>query len=563
MTEGNLNVKRFGAKGNGKTDDTRAIQKTLDEASQAVLTRQDTHDIPYPNGIPSRCGYHYHSTGPEVFFPPGHYVISEPILPRKALALRGEGHPWIEQKDNKQDIIYCEESIRQSFAGLAFHGGRTHLNLGNSNEDNGQIRIEDCKFYGSKATAIQVRKNSNSTVLLVLGCQIVGCEQAVVSWNDITHIRDGWLAGGCSGDGALLVNRHDSLLTVDNLCCVPMVNGYDQRWVDNHGTVVCRNVRFGGEEGGFTPIVNFARHTPLSLGCMVILDSCWAVCGIGNAKRACAVYCEEIPNLIDIRNCSLNGIPPVLISKKIDPKTYFMAKPDMLKFRLEGNIGELSGRIPAMLKKPRLNPPKGPKVMSDKETLTALKQAKTDWLKQRTRMEETEPGEYQGHPQRTSPGEYIEISPSRYKWDLNDRVDGTSEKCSRYHALAPVPGGVLVMMKSSGGFAHVSVRKVTIDLDRFPYLTWRMIPTGSPANLAVRIMDRNSGRSLLLESYMAPAGYRAYNLRELLKSGGKHTLNIKLYYIGVRYKDGTRRTESILYAKAGDYMVIAFLRAEK
>jgi len=158
------------------------------------LTRQDTDTIPYPNGIPAKCGYHYHATGPEVFFPHGHYVISAPLLPRKTVALRGEGWPWIEQKDGAQDIVYSEESIRQNFVGLAFHGGRMHLNLGNSNEDNGLIRIEDCKFYGSKGTAIHMRNNSYSTELLVLRCQIVGCEQAVVSHTDMTHIREGWIA---------------------------------------------------------------------------------------------------------------------------------------------------------------------------------------------------------------------------------------------------------------------------------------------------------------------------------------------------------------------------------
>ncbi len=108
MTIETLNVKRFGAKGNGKADDTDAIQKALDEASHAARTRQDTDSIPYPDGIPAKCGYHYHSTGPEVWFPHGHYVITHQLLPRRTHALRGEGHPWLEQKDSRQDILYCD-----------------------------------------------------------------------------------------------------------------------------------------------------------------------------------------------------------------------------------------------------------------------------------------------------------------------------------------------------------------------------------------------------------------------------------------------------------------------
>lgn len=565
MNRYDLNVRRFGAKGNGKTDDTRAIQKALDEASQAVLTRQDTDTIPYVNGIPAKCGYHYHSTGPEVFFPSGHYVISAPLLPRKTVALRGEGHPWLEQKDARQDIIYCEDSIRQSFVGLAFHNGRMHLNLGNNNEDNGIVRIEDCKFYGSKGTAIQMRPNSNSTQLLVLRCQIVGCEQAVVSNTDLTHIREGWLAGGCSGDGALIVSRDESLLTVENLCCVPIVKGYDQRWIDNHGTVICRNVRFGGEEGGFTPVVNFTRYNPLLLGQMVVLDSCWMICSLGNAKRPCAVYCEEIPNLIEIRNCNLAGIPPVMVSKKIAPKTYFKVNPGMLNYRFEGNTGERADCIPAMLRKPRLNPPQGPKdMLSDNETRAALNRAKQDWLKRRAAMDTPAPGKHQGHKQQARPGDYMEIPFSSSKWDLKDCMDGTIERNSLHYALASVPGGILVMKKADSGWPHILVRDVTIDLDRFPYLTWGVIRAGSPAGLAVRVVEKDTGRSLLLEDSQAGnAWYQAHNLREYLRKGGKQTFDLKLYCKTAEFLHGTRRKEDIRCAKVGDYMLIAFIRAEK
>jgi len=49
-----LQVKRFGAKGEGRADDMKAMQKAPDEAFPAG---------PYPNGILSRCGCHCHSTG--------------------------------------------------------------------------------------------------------------------------------------------------------------------------------------------------------------------------------------------------------------------------------------------------------------------------------------------------------------------------------------------------------------------------------------------------------------------------------------------------------------------
>ena len=561
-----LNVKDFGAMGDGKTDDTKAIQKAFDAAADSVLTRQDTYDIPYPDGIPSRCGYHYHSTGAEVFFPTGHYIISSTLLPRNTESIRGEGHAWIEQKDIDKDIIYCEESLRQSFECITFQGGRMHLNLGNNNEDNGLVRIEDCKFYGSKSIAIQMRNNSASTMLLVLRCQIVGCEQAVVTFTDFTHIRAGWLTGGCSGDGAQIVcATPNSEMTISNLCCVPMVNGYNQRWIDNYGSLVCRSVRFGGEESGFTPVINFAKYKPTastSRDPVIIMDGCVDVCAWGNAKRRCLVYCEEIPNAITIRSCGLKGIPPIMVADSIDPATYFRAKPGMLKFLFEGNMGELSDRIPDMLQNPKITLPEGPERFSDEEAKVALDVAKTDWEERRAILSVDSPLQYAGHQQQTSTANYIDFLPPTYQWDLNDEMDGTTNKCSLYYDLTLLLDGVLVMRKAEGGCAHVVIRDVEIDVDDFPCLTWNMIPTGSPANLTVVLMDKESGQSISVELAKGDvSGYRAYNLRALLNSGGTHTFDIKLYYQGVRWDKG-KRTNGLI-GKPGDYIMIPFVRAEK
>ncbi|MBN1444834.1 MAG: hypothetical protein JW957_01840 [Candidatus Omnitrophica bacterium] len=568
---GSLNVRYFGAKGDGRSDDTLAIQAALDAASEAVMTRQDTEKISYPNGIPSRAGYHCHSTGPEVFFPHGHYTITAHLLTRKTLALRGEGHPWIEQKNKKQDIIYGDNSIRQTFRCLSFHGGRTHLNIGNNNEDNGLLLIEDCKFYESAATAIHVRDHSYSTMLMVLRCQIVGCEQGVVTSADFNHIREGWLTGGCSGDGAMLVNSANGEMTVSNLCCVPMVNGRDQRWIDNHGALACRSVRFGGEEAGFTPVVNFARHVPQICGSRepyIILDGC-AVCALGNAKRRCAVYCEEIPNLIDIHGCTLTGVPPVMVSEQISPESYFIAKPGMLSFRFEANFGEFSNNIPSVFKRPKLNTPNVTDGFSPAESRAALAHAKKDWAAKRKTAEKTGQLSFQGHRQKTGREEYMELAPSCCKWDLEDYMDGTTQKNSCYYALAEVPGGILVMRNARGtwvnaenNWAHIIVRNVTIELDSFPYLSWDVIKTGSPATVFVKAIHKETGRTIPIEtSEVGTAGYRAYNLKKMLGAGKKQTFDIKLYYMAREWTGGIRVNPHL--AKRGDYIIIPFLRAEK
>lgn len=162
MNTNGLNVKDFGAKGDGKSDDTKAIQKALDEASQAVLTCQDTYDVPYADGIPLRCGWGYHFTGPEVFFPYGHYLVSKTLMLKKTLALRGEGHPWIEQKDDDLDIMYSDLSIRQSFVGLAFHAGKSQLNLKELFNKGGKQTF-DIKLYYRGSEFLPGNKENKAT----------------------------------------------------------------------------------------------------------------------------------------------------------------------------------------------------------------------------------------------------------------------------------------------------------------------------------------------------------------------------------------------------------------
>jgi len=108
---------------------------------------------------------------------------------------------------------------------------------------------------------------------------------------------------------------------------------------------------------------------------------------------------------------------------------------------------------------------------------------------------------------------------------------------------------------------NLTIEGVQLDLDKTPWLTWKQKPAGldTPGTYAVRVLDLESGTELLLEENYSPPwdGYRAFNLRELLKSGGVHKLRIKYYYLGVQNVN----KESIT-AKPGEYIVLDFMRAE-
>jgi hypothetical protein len=116
----------------------------------------------------------------------------------------------------------------------------------------------------------------------------------------------------------------------------------------------------------------------------------------------------------------------------------------------------------------------------------------------------------------------------------------------------------------------VTLSDVEIDLDRFPFLTWKQKVRSQPRNgvewcldspgtYAVRVQDQESGTELLLEEAYGPPWdrYRAFNLRELFSMKGVHTFRLKYYYLGVQPIE-----KKSLTAAPGDYIVLDFVRAE-
>ena len=157
-----VSVRDFGAKGDGRTDDTEAIRAAF--AASVKLRRG------------GRYGKHgmYYNTFPVVVFPSGKYVISDTIeVPVKTV--RGEGTPSILQRTEGKDIFHYPSSWHGTIEGLTFLGGHTQLSLGNRNLDKGHFVIEKCKFYHGTGPAILFREGSNSTFLIVRDCIIAGC----------------------------------------------------------------------------------------------------------------------------------------------------------------------------------------------------------------------------------------------------------------------------------------------------------------------------------------------------------------------------------------------------
>jgi len=155
-----LNVMDFGAKGDGKTDDTQAIQKAFDAMRK---NRSKAHmDEPFRRGVPA---------SPTVYFPTGHYLISDTININGASRINGET-AIINQRDPQKDIFVGKRIFHPTISGFKFVNGRNHIQLNNRNRG-GLFRVHDCEFHGALGVAVEFWYESQSTLAVLERCDFI------------------------------------------------------------------------------------------------------------------------------------------------------------------------------------------------------------------------------------------------------------------------------------------------------------------------------------------------------------------------------------------------------
>ena len=344
-TRAALNVKDYGAVGDGVHDDTQAIRDTIRAA-------QTQYVLSLPN-----CGSSSYPTRPEIVFPAGRYLISDSINCAMGI-IRGEGGVAILQSDPTKKIFYTDWAWRSTFSGLTFVNGTMHLDLGNPNSDSGMILIQQCRFDCASELAINIQKGSSSTIVNIKDCVFVENEQAIIARSDQTLVRDCSISSSSTmANKAVIENRASARFSMENVVLIPQGAGADRRWIDNYAMLACRNVDFGKDpknpdSGGFTPVVNFTKFETRLYGPSIVLDRC-QIDAWDNPARRCAVYCEEIPNQIVVQHSSLVNVPEIKVDSRIKCSSYFSGvAPGMLNFAVENNIGTASGSLPECLENP-------------------------------------------------------------------------------------------------------------------------------------------------------------------------------------------------------------------
>jgi hypothetical protein len=547
---GYVNVRDYIAKAGNPADHTEAIRAAIAESG-----KQRTFGL---------------------LFPPGYYRVSDTIDISGVNEVVGQAYPRIEQTDPEKDIFYSNSAWRKTVRGMSFHSGRDQVALGNKNTDQGFLLVSDCRFFQANGVAVRFIRDKDwgtaSTFCLVEKCTFTDCAQTLISVSDQSHLRDCWISTKVKQDNKAAIENY-GVLTCQNILGVPRVSHNDQRWIDNYGTLTCKTFRFGGEGAGFTPVVNFAKYQPKLWGGGITLEDCY-VSALGNNKRACAIYLEEIPNQIIIKGCCLAGVPAVKVNPNLDLKKYFTGvRPGMLNFDIAGNFGEFSGALPTEMITAAANRTVGAIDYGDKQlSPAATKKALAAAVATAKRIPAApEPGVMtyglpkgqHGHRQVTDPAGYIEITPKTHAWDLNDMLDGITELTSAYLAMAPVGDDVVLMSRmDEGSYPHLRIRNITVDLDKTPYLTWRLKDNGvKGGHQAMKVINNaTDAMTKLMEDYNTDQfGYYAYDLRKALGvEHGTVTIDLKLYLCGTRITG----PQSFVKINKGEFFLIDFIRLE-
>ena len=141
-----VDVRAFGAKGDGVADDTAAIQRAAD----AVFAKQGVR----PPQVTRHWTTGWDCPEEELFFPRGTYRITGPVLFQGNVMLRGERGSLVRNDNPRAMTFFFSGTLRVAMRGLGFSGGSVQLHHWTANADTATFLVSDCTFSGATETSI-------------------------------------------------------------------------------------------------------------------------------------------------------------------------------------------------------------------------------------------------------------------------------------------------------------------------------------------------------------------------------------------------------------------------
>jgi hypothetical protein len=296
-------VRYYGAKGDGVTDDTIAIQSAFAAATLA--------------GINYTCfATNSVYAVPEVFFPAGHYIISDSINPGYVVIIKGE-RSIIRCTNAAKDIFTFTNGYVVTISELTFIGGRSHITFTNANLGPSELYIDKCEFtWGNTKPVFVVTLTAPATQMSlqvvvtnskflynyqmmenVLGADFVFRDCEFIGTNPIAAVGQ-------------FINKSNLLL--DRWQGAPSAGACPAaaRWVDNYYWFHTIHSRFGAEGSGMPIVYNYEGPDGVYAGGVgswgngkvSIENSTITACGASAVENSLIRFVTDIPQDITIRN---------------------------------------------------------------------------------------------------------------------------------------------------------------------------------------------------------------------------------------------------------------------
>ena len=331
-----FNVKKFGAVGDGKQDDTAAIQAAVNAATKKVSKFRKFGRHPQSSAF---------GTGHTVTFPSGVYKITKTIAVAGYVSLSGtNGVPMIQWNGEENGVMFDFRAFRTRVEKLIFTGGGTQLRFHNKNVDKTLITIRDCQFFYADRFAVLLTPDTGadhlSALSLIEGCLFSKNYQCVQNFGDMMEIRNCWVdqTQPQMADGAAFVNRHGTMRIV--FCCLtPSANPdkgplyyHNARWVDNYGRFEADSVRFGGEGGGLPAVYNYSRAAtrhPWTGGGRISIVNSQLACGQFKRENGSIIRLFALPSqIVLMNNYGLTQTPLLLCDPQLDVENTLKKNPN-------------------------------------------------------------------------------------------------------------------------------------------------------------------------------------------------------------------------------------------
>ena len=251
-----VNVKAYGAVGDGVADDTAAIRAAVAAANSATMAGNS--GLYGPGTVGS-------GTAPVVYFPRGVYKVTDYITNDVASTVNYK----VFVGDNAiiapsaGVTVFGGIAYNVRFQGLTFRGGACAISVKTANADTSYIYINNCEFQSQTVAAIKSDNNSSSTVINVNQSKFY-----------MSQTAGGYIGYFESGDKIIFCNcwmtnksatafyNGGTFAVLQIRDCIGVPGGdmslSTGQWVVNYGSVHLENFRMGGESGGATFVSNYA-----------------------------------------------------------------------------------------------------------------------------------------------------------------------------------------------------------------------------------------------------------------------------------------------------------------